>query len=88
MKKFLSFILPVCTVVLFSCSKHHTVDPKSTADTGVVEIRIHLNRVGTLRKAMETTEIEIDKLIVAFSADGHPSIHDTIQLTGGMYDRT
>jgi len=88
MKKVLFIILFACFCCLVSCSKPQTVEPEPSGETGVINIAVHLDKVGALTKTTETTAIEITELDIELSAEGQSTHYDTIQLTGGMYART
>jgi hypothetical protein len=88
MIKTLSIILPACACVLLSCSKQHATAPEPFGETGVVEVCIHMDRVGALQKALKAKDLEIKKLNISLPAEGQTTVDDTIQLTGGIYGRT
>ena len=78
-------------MIIISCSKEHAVDPESTTShikKGVVQLSVQMERIGALRKTLEKKEINLSELYVTLSAEGQMTVYDTIQLTGGSYERT
>jgi hypothetical protein len=88
MKKTVYVMIFSCAMLVASCSVDHPIDFESFGETGVLKVAIHMDRVGALSKAMKATEIEMTNLCITLYADGQPTVYDTIQLTGGSYERT
>jgi hypothetical protein len=88
MKKATFAMILSYAMILVSCAVDHSNDYEKSGETGVLNVAIHMDKVGALCKSMKATDIEMTDLCVTLSADGQPTIFDTIQLTGGSYART
>jgi len=88
MKKVKSSIILLCVSFLLSCSKEHTIFPESPEAIGALQVSINMGKVGALRKTMKSTQIDMTKLYIVFSAEGQSPIFDTLTLTGGSQERT
>ncbi len=88
MKQAASCIVLAVAAVLLSCSEPQPAGSGSSDETGVLQLAVHMTKVGALTKTMKAAEIEITRLFVTLSADDQPSVYDTIPLTGGNYERT
>jgi len=85
MKK-IAFIIIVSYIgTFFSCSsRQHPINAvSSSGETGTLQISVHMNRVGALRKAARKSSIELTTLYITLSADSQSTLFDTLQLSGG-----
>jgi len=76
-------VLSVCMTFLGSCSKKDPILPVGRPEeTGALQLSVNMEKVGALKKAMKTANIEMEKLHITLNAYGYSTIRDTIELTG------
>ncbi len=84
-------VLVIAISFLFTMvSCWHTPDPTGILheNTGTLELSVTMWDVGELRKTLKNADIEMEKCVIEFSAEGQATLLDTLELNGGNGERT
>jgi len=86
MQKIISIVIMLSAAILLSCSNNNQpIVPDISTESGTLKVSLKMDRVGLLGK---TKAIEMAGLYVVLSAEGQDTVFDTIQLSGGSYERS
>jgi alpha-tubulin suppressor-like RCC1 family protein len=85
MKRIIVGLTILSVLALFSCSKSPN-NPVDRSEPGSATVNIQLGKVGALAKSSalaKSTAISLSKLYITLTAQGEPTINDTISLSSG-----